>query len=137
MNRRDFQVLSLMRQREARALLLSHHPAGAYYLIGHAVEAALKACIAKLTKRHDFPDKGFAHQVFTHDLEALMKHARLQPALDAHGVGSPIELNWRIIKDWEVDSRYDVSITEPQARDLYSACVRHKTGVLPWIRRRW
>jgi len=30
---------------------------GAYYLAGYAVECAIKACIAKGTRRYEFPDK--------------------------------------------------------------------------------
>jgi hypothetical protein len=33
-----------------------------YYLAGYPVEFALKACIAKSTERHDFPDKRRANQ---------------------------------------------------------------------------
>ena len=40
-----------------KALLDGGYPAGAYYLMGYAVECALKACIAKQTKRYDFPPK--------------------------------------------------------------------------------
>ena len=55
MNRNDFQKISRLRVKEAKALLDNGYPAGAYYLMGYAVECALKACIAKQTKRYDFP----------------------------------------------------------------------------------
>jgi hypothetical protein len=47
MNRNDFQKISRLRVKEAKALLDNGYPAGAYYLMGYAVECALKACIAK------------------------------------------------------------------------------------------
>jgi hypothetical protein len=53
--RRDFQVLAEMRAQEAGVLAKNGNEEGAYYLGGIAIECALKACIAKRTKRHDFP----------------------------------------------------------------------------------
>jgi HEPN domain-containing protein len=50
MTRRDFQALSATRLREARALLKTGNPEGAYYLAGYAIECALKACVAKKTR---------------------------------------------------------------------------------------
>jgi hypothetical protein len=47
MNRNDLQNLSRLREKEAKVLLDNGCFAGAYYLLGYAVECALKACIAK------------------------------------------------------------------------------------------
>ena len=68
MNKTDLEQLADLRLAEAVALLglTPPMPDGAYYLAGYAVECALKACIAKLTDRHDFPDKNFAAKCFTH-----------------------------------------------------------------------
>jgi HEPN domain-containing protein len=68
MNRADFQQLSELRLREAQALLAAGLPDGAYYLAGYAVECALKACIAKRTREHDFADKKLVNDSHTHDL---------------------------------------------------------------------
>ena len=46
-----------MRVKEAAVLLQNGCPEGAYYLAGYAVECALKACVAKQTREHDFPDR--------------------------------------------------------------------------------
>jgi hypothetical protein len=54
-NQRDFQRLAKLRAAEAGALVRSRKEIGAYYLAGYAVECALKACVAKATKRHEFP----------------------------------------------------------------------------------
>jgi HEPN domain-containing protein len=56
-DRRDLQELSKVRLKEAKALLDLGLYDGAYYLAGYAVECALKAGIAKETRRHQFPDK--------------------------------------------------------------------------------
>jgi hypothetical protein len=82
-NRRDFQLLSAVRLKEAKALLKARFPDGAYYLAGYSVECAHKACIAKSTNRHDFPDKKRANESYTHNLTHLVltakqeKHSRL------------------------------------------------------------
>ena len=55
LTRRDFQRLAKLRAAEAGALVRSRKEIGAYYLAGYAVECALKACVAKATKRHEFP----------------------------------------------------------------------------------
>jgi HEPN domain-containing protein len=56
MNRYDFQKLARIRLEEAKVLLRHGKYEGCYYLCGYAVEFALKACIAKMTERYDFPD---------------------------------------------------------------------------------
>ncbi len=77
MNRTDFQQLAEIRITEAGVLLANGHSDGAYYLAGYAVECALKACIAKFTNLHDFPDKQRAVDAFTHDLIKLLRIADL------------------------------------------------------------
>lgn len=135
--RSDFQEISRMRAREARALLDAGQNAGAYYLCGYAVECALKACVAKQVRRCDFPDKDLANQAFTHDLEKLIRVAGLDVQLDRDRRAAPaLDVNWAIAKDWSEAARYDASTSEAQARDLYSA-VTGKNGILPWVRRRW
>jgi HEPN domain-containing protein len=56
MNRGDFQELSIIRLQDAKILLDNKCYDGAYYLSGYVVECALKACIAKKTREHDFPN---------------------------------------------------------------------------------
>ena len=81
MNRADFQQLAELRLREAKALLASGFPDGAYYLAGYAIECALKACIAKRTQEHDFPDKKLVNESHTHNLTELMRLAELNSEL--------------------------------------------------------
>jgi hypothetical protein len=88
-------------------------------------------------KRHDFPDKKLANEAFTHDLEKLVRVAGLAKDFERdRRTNSDLELNWAVVKDWSESSRYDLSITEVQARDLYLACTG-RNGVLPWVRKRW
>jgi len=77
-NRADFQKLSRLRIKEAKALLDGGLYSGAYYLAGYAVECALKACIAKLTKEHDFPDREVVNKSWSHRLSQLVEVAGLE-----------------------------------------------------------
>ena len=137
MNRNAFQQISRIRTREARALLDAGYYPGAYYLIGYAVECALKACVSKQVKRYDFPDKKLANEAFTHDLEKLVRIAGLAPDFERERrTNLDLELNWAVVKDWSESIRYEISVSEAQARDLYSACTG-RNGILPWIKKRW
>jgi HEPN domain-containing protein len=81
--RKDFQRLAELRANEAASLAKTGKQQGAFYLGGFAIECALKACIAKKTRRHDFPtDAKYAGKVYTHNLEELLKLAQLETELD-------------------------------------------------------
>ena len=82
MNRIDFQKIAETRLREAKALLDAGFQDGAYYLAGYSVECALKACIAKRTREHDFPEKKLAIDSHTHDLRDLLRLALLKNELE-------------------------------------------------------
>ena len=73
MNREGLQSISRQRRREAAALLKAKLFPGAYYLAGYSVECALKACIAKQTSKHDFPNKKLAAEAWTHDLKSWVQ----------------------------------------------------------------
>jgi|SRR5882762_1263019 len=138
MNRTELQQLSRTRRQEAAVLLEARLFEGAYYLMGYSVECALKACIAKQTKKHDFPDKDLVARVFVHNLEALLKLAGLEPELVKETkANKALELNWAVVKDWKESSRYTLGVSSADARDLYSACISRKNGILAWIRARW
>lgn len=68
MNRYDLRGLARARLRESKILLASQEYSGAYYLAGYVIECALKACIARQTLRHDFPNKDRANQSWSHSL---------------------------------------------------------------------
>ncbi|WP_445248940.1 HEPN domain-containing protein [Microcoleus sp. OTE_8_concoct_300] len=81
MNRRDLQNIALTRIKEVEVLLNNRQYSGAYYLSGYVIECALKACIAKQTKKFDFPDKKTVMDSYTHDLEKLVKVAKIEKQL--------------------------------------------------------
>lgn len=137
MNRDDFRRISVQRRREAKALLSAGFYPGAYYLCGYAVECALKACIAKQTRRYDFPVRR-TDKIYTHDLEVLLGQAGLASELEREQRQSrALRENWLIVKDWSEASRYETVIPRSQASGLYSACVGRTHGILTWIGRRW
>lgn len=137
MNRGDLQRLAETRIKEAEVLLRARCYDGAYYLAGYAAECALKACIAKQTMQHDFPDKTISNQAHTHDITKLVGVAGLQRELDTEIDTNPsFAINWTIVKDWTEQSRYR---TQPSAsaRDLVKAINDHETGVMAWLRQHW
>lgn len=138
MNRTDLQNLSRLRDKEAKVLLENQWFAGAYYLLGYAVECALKACIAKQIQRYDFPDRKLVNDSHTHDLEKLLNISGLKEALQRETRMHPLlAVNWTIVKDWSEQSRYDHRIAEIMARNFYSAVTSRGSGVLTWLRKRW
>lgn len=137
MNRNDLRELALIRLSEAQVLLKNGSYEGAYYLCGYVVEYGLKACIAKQTKRYDFPDKKTVDESYTHDLTKLVKIAGLGLDLDKEIKSNPdFEVKWNIVKDWSEASRYEKH-SKKEAQDLYFAIANKKQGVLQWIKRHW
>ena len=105
MNRIDFQEISELRLSESKALLAAGFSEGAYYLAGYAVECALKACIARRTQEHDFPEKE-SRKYFSHDLQDLMGFAKLDVQLERSLSANPVmKANWIIVKNWSEESR--------------------------------
>lgn len=138
MNRSDLQKLSRLRVREAKVLLENKCYDGAYYLLGYAVECALKACIARQTKAFDFPDRKMINDIYTHDLEKLLNASGLKADHQNECRANPnFQLNWTIVKDWSEQSRYTDQISKQKAKDFRSAIVSRKNGVLPWLQKRW
>jgi len=137
MNRIDFQEIAEVRLRESKALLAAGFSAGAYYLAGYAVECALKACIAKRTLAHDFPEKE-SRNYYSHDLEELLGFAKLRIELDQSlRANAAMKTNWIIVQDWSEESRYDKGKTDQEAAELLKAIEDQAGGLLPWLRQRW
>lgn len=137
MNRMQLQSLAQERVRDADALLNSGQWSGAYYMAGYAIECGLKACIAKLTNAHDYPNKDLAQKCYTHKIEALVEVAGLELQRKVDATANPVlGANWLIVKDWDEKARYQ-QWTEPQARKLFAAITDSTSGVLPWIIGHW
>jgi len=136
-NRRDLQELSKVRLKEAKALLDLGMSDGAYYLAGYAVECGLKACIAKGTQRHDFPDKKKADSSYTHSLRDLVRVARLEAwRLKRVGESLAFESYWEVVDEWSERSRYERNSPEA-AKHMVNAVSDRRDGVISWIKLYW
>ncbi len=138
MNRAEFQALANVRLAEAKALLDQKMFDGAYYLTGYAVECGLKACIAKLTMRDDFPrDRKFVEKCYSHDFMNLLKASELLNEHELQTQNDPaFSANWAIVKSWTESSRYDRK-GQTEAQGLYDAITQTTHGVMPWIEQHW
>ena len=117
-------------------LKLGHYD-GAYYLAGYAVEFALKACIAKGTRRYEFPDKGKAVSSYTHVLRDLVGVAKLGDALQERERSDPdFRANWVVVRSWSEGSRYERHTME-SAKELIEAVGETRHGVISWIKLHW
>jgi len=136
-NRNDFKELARLRLKEARVLLENGCYEGAYYLRGYVIECALKTCIAKQTKRFDFPDKKKVNESYIHDLQKFVTPAGLQVQLDNEMESdAAFERNRTLVVQWSEESRYQKR-TEQEARNLYSAIADRQHGVLRCIKKYW
>src|SRR5262249_15095208 len=137
MNRAELQRLAQDRIHDDQVLLAGRRWSGAYYLAGYAVECGLKACIAKLMKSEEFPDKNFAEKCWTHDLERLLFLAGLKDERDANSAtDAAFSDNWGTVKDWNESSRYERT-AKAKCLALYKAITEAKQGVFRWIKFHW
>ena len=136
MNRRDFQNLATIRLREAKLLLASNAPDGAYYLAGYAVECALKACIAKQTKRYAFPEKQTVLDSHTHDFKKLLERAGLRLIHNMAMDQAEFANYWKTVAEWNAASRYG-NHSMQMAEELINAIANRRFGVLPWLTRHY
>ncbi len=126
-----------MRLVEARMLLDGKSYAGAYYLVGLAVECALKACIARSSERYDFPELKHVQDSWNHDLARLLGTAKLNEEYSKKsGNDLRFQTNWEMVKDWKVDSIYERR-SEKEAWGIYNAITEASHGIMPWIEEHW
>lgn len=138
MNRKELQQLSRLRVADAKILLDNGRHLGAYYLLGYAVECALKACIAKQIRQHDFPDRKLVNDSYTHDLQKLLNLSELRGTLDQDVAENPeLGRNWSKVTEWSESFRYEVNVREGDVHDFYSAVTERRNGVLRWLRKYW
>ncbi len=135
MNRAEFKKLALTRLDDAGVLLRNRRSSAAYYVAGYAVECALKACLAKKTRRYEFPPKWneVKEKYYTHNLQVLAKASGLLSEFERN---PRLQTYWTIVKDWNSTSRYDPDAGK-RAKDILLAIGDPKYGVLQCIKRSW
>jgi len=95
------------------------------------VECALKACIAKATQKHDFPDLESVKSSYSHKFSQLRKVANLADHYELERSTNPaFDSNWKIVEPWGPESRYRV-ISGTDAEEFLFAVRNSKGGVLP------
>lgn len=139
MNRKDFQTLSDLRVKEGKALLDKEFWSGAYYLLGYAVECALKACICRHIRRYDFPDRRTVQDSYKHNLESLLTTAgdKTKKFASEMARNKNLERNWSMVVNWKETVRYEHNISDKKAKDFYLAIIDKKNGVLTWLKKCW
>src|SRR5579863_8456915 len=132
MMREEFQRLADLRVEEAAVLAANGKEQGAYYLAGLAVECALKACISKRTKQHQYPPRNTT-QYYEHKLDVLLELAELEDQLDKESKGNPaFKQNWGVVRDWKVDTRYEAAGLRGSEMVVAVSSI---DGVLQWLKR--
>jgi hypothetical protein len=139
LNRTELQQLSDERIKDAEGLLAASCWSGAYYLVGYALECALKSCVLARVEQTGiiFEDRKFAEKCWTHDLEILVKQAGLTTERGL-AITADVQLgtNWLIAKDWSESYRYRFS-TQQQAEKMFDAIANNSDGVLQWVKNHW
>jgi len=138
MTRTDLQLLAEERLSDAQVLLANGRFGAAYYLAGYAIECALKACIAKLTKAEDFPIKNSTNTVYIHDLKKLAGAAGVEVAIAQLAKNDQaFETNWALVTLWSEESRYDRYVDQQLAKFMVGAVSDPRYGVLQCIKQYW
>lgn len=102
------------------------------------MECAIKACIAKRTNLHDFPDKQRADSSWHHNLGKLIETAEIKNDHDLKvSQSKEFFLNWNTVIQWKNESRFDVAIDQAQAESMFLGVTQPVDGVLPWLRTLW
>ena len=138
MNRTDLQLLADARVADAETLVQAGRWAAAYYLLGYAVECAIKASVARRFQQDEVPDKAVVDKFYTHRLDQLLSISGAKAGLEAKAAADSVfQVNWNTVRDWTEAARYDHSTTENKARDMLVAVADPTSGVLPWLKTQW
>lgn len=138
MNRVDLQQLADERVADAAALLQAQRWSAAYYLLGYAVECAIKVCATRLFHEHEVPEKKLVENFYTHNFNKLIEIAGIKPALDARTANDPVfQKHWETANTWNETSRYDPYTPEAVAKNMQTAVTDPVSGVLPWLKTLW
>ena len=141
MNRVHWQSLAEERILDGAILLQGGRWAGAFHLVGYAVESGLKACVLAYIENHNsdviFRERKFSDNCWTHDITELIRLADLRTQLDLDmGANPQFGVNWSYATKWKEISRYQVFV-EFDARRLYQAVTEDPNHVFPWIKTHW
>lgn len=135
--RSDLRDLARLRVKEAKTLVKNKCYSGAYYLAGYTIECALKACIAKKTKKSEFPDLETVKRSYQHIPEGLVSTSGLKIDLEKKILRDRhFAARWAIVVQWKPESRYEIK-SQREAEGLLEAITDSRKGVLRWIGQYW
>lgn len=135
--RSDLRALARLRIKEAKILVKNKSYSGSYYLAGYGVECALKACIAKKTRRSEFPDLETVKRSYQHIPEGLVSAAGLKIDLENKiSQDRHFAARWAIVAQWKPESRYEIK-SQREAEGFLEAITDGGKGVLRWIEQYW
>lgn len=121
-------------------MLLAGRYDAAYYLAGYAIECVLKACIARKTKRHDFPERD-NRNLYTHDLQALAREAGIDAAFAVErSKDRTLEAYWAVVKEWTPEERYVLRsprAAREKAKEMVAAIGDDRHGVMQCLCKYW
>lgn len=80
----------------------------AYYLGGYATECAIKAVICKKIPAHAYPPKNTSSTHYVHDIEMLLRTAKLKETLEA-SKEEKLQVAFQLVKEWEPNVRYEIT----------------------------
>ena len=123
---------------DAKALLNAGRFDAAYYIAGYVVECALKACVAKKTREHDFPVKEVG-RYYQHDLEKLLRFACEAEFQQEREADTILAGYWLLVTRWNEESRYELrgEQAEKLAEDMLLAVSDGEHGVLECLSKYW
>jgi hypothetical protein len=102
------------------------------------MECAIKACIAKQVREHDFPDKQLADASYKHKLADLLGVAGLKQKLqEKEKTDDDFRLNWAVANRWSEHARYEPTIEEATVKDFFEAITNDTSGILIWVKSWW
>lgn len=148
----EFQQMAFKKIEEAKALLASNLPDGAFYIAGYALEFSLKAAVCKTLRMDDFflEKKAAPSPVIKetlrgfkiHDYSQLLILAGLYYELEsAKSNDRNLFRNWSIIEGmkWSEQCRYDYLIKSSNDVSNFIDAIDAKTkgGFLQWIQEHW
>ena len=133
----DLKKLAQIRLDDALLLFQAGRSSSAYYLVGYAVELALKVCIAELILPNAIPDKELIIATYKHNLDSLLGTAGLRPQFDQdRKTDTQFGAYWAIANNWNEESRYKIWDSMSTAT-LLEAVNEPKHGVFQWVRKHW
>ena len=134
----DLKRLSSARLADARTLFRARRYDAAAYMCGYALEMALKVCVCCRLRLSEYPDKELRGAFKTHDFEDLKLLAGLREEISAVG-DAALLANWSIAAKWKPEWRYLPAGTtgKGDAAAMLKALRGRRTGVLPWLKKRW